>query len=83
MILLILLFAYSTVMFLKGKSAAEHDDSLPQEKVETFNGVKSSNGAKNILILGSDTWGRCWTSRHNNGSPTKWTIKTKINFIYA
>lgn len=56
-ILLILLFAYSTVMFLKGKSAAEHDDSLPQEKVETFNGVKSSNGAKNILILGSDTRG--------------------------
>lgn len=44
-------------MFLKGKSAAEHDDSLPQEKVETFNGVKSSNGAKNILILGSDTRG--------------------------
>ena len=46
MILLILLFAYSTVMFLKGKSAAEHDDSLPQEKVETFNGVKVATGLR-------------------------------------
>ena len=68
---------HSTVMFLKGKSAAEHDDSLPQEKVETFNGVKSSNGAKNILILAAIHVGRCWTSRHNNGSPTKWTIKNR------
>ena len=54
------------------------------KKVETFNGVKSSNGAKNILILGSDTRGEdagradtIMVLQLNGPS------KTEINFIYA
>lgn len=43
--------------FFKGKQEAENDTSLPKEAIETFNGVKSSNGANNILLLGSDTRG--------------------------
>ncbi|MGK0551753.1 LCP family protein [Enterococcus faecalis] len=55
--LIALVIAYSSVMFAKGKSAAENDTSLPKEQVETFHGVKSQNGANNILIVGSDTRG--------------------------
>ncbi|MEI5992561.1 LCP family protein [Candidatus Enterococcus mansonii] len=55
--LLILLIALAVGFFFKGKSYAENDQSLPKETVETFNGVKSANGANNILILGSDTRG--------------------------
>lgn len=36
---------------------AEHDTSLPSVTTESFDGVQSSSGAHNILILGSDTRG--------------------------
>ncbi|MGX7243336.1 LCP family protein [Enterococcus quebecensis] len=54
---LILLIVLAVGFFFKGKSYAENDNSLPKESVQTFNGVKSENGANNILILGSDTRG--------------------------
>ncbi|OJG97963.1 transcriptional regulator [Enterococcus termitis] len=54
---LLLVIVLAVGFFFKGKSFAENDASLPKEAVETFNGVKSSNGAHNILILGSDTRG--------------------------
>ncbi|MTD38926.1 LytR family transcriptional regulator [Erwinia sp. CPCC 100877] len=57
LVLFILLIALAVGFFFKGKSYAENDTSLPKEAVETFNGVKSDNGANNILILGSDTRG--------------------------
>lgn len=53
----ILLIILAVGFFFKGKSYAENDKSLPKEAIETFNGVKSANGANNILILGSDTRG--------------------------
>lgn len=52
-----LLIVLAVGFFFKGKSYAENDNSLPKEALETFNGVKSTNGANNILILGSDTRG--------------------------
>ncbi|MBO0440952.1 LCP family protein [Candidatus Enterococcus ikei] len=54
---LILLIVLAVGFFFKGKSYAENDNSLPKEAIETFHGVKSANGANNILILGSDTRG--------------------------
>lgn len=54
---LVLLIVLAVGFFFKGKSYAENDNSLPKEAIETFNGVKSANGANNILILGSDTRG--------------------------
>lgn len=56
-LLLLFIIGLSVVFFFKGKTYAENDTSLPKESVETFNGVKSANGAKNILIVGSDTRG--------------------------
>lgn len=53
----VLLIVLAIGFFFKGKSYAENDNSLPKEAIETFNGVKSANGANNILILGSDTRG--------------------------
>lgn len=53
----VVLIVLAVGFFFKGKSYAEHDNSLPKEAIETFNGVKSANGANNILILGSDTRG--------------------------
>ncbi|WYJ99605.1 hypothetical protein A5821_000682 [Enterococcus sp. 7F3_DIV0205] len=53
----VLLIVLAVGFFFKGKSYAENDNSLPKEAIETFNGVKSANGANNILILGSDTRG--------------------------
>lgn len=53
----VLLIVLAVGFFFKGKSYAENDTSLPKEAIETFNGVKSANGANNILILGSDTRG--------------------------
>ncbi|MBM7688661.1 Cro/Cl family transcriptional regulator [Enterococcus ureilyticus] len=53
----VLLLVLAVGFFFKGKSYAENDNSLPKEALETFNGVKSENGANNILILGSDTRG--------------------------
>lgn len=57
LLVLLLLIVLAVGFFFKGKSYAENDTSLPKEELETFNGVKSSNGAHNILILGSDTRG--------------------------
>lgn len=57
LLVIILLIALAVGFFFKGKSYAENDTSLPKEELETFNGVKSANGANNILILGSDTRG--------------------------
>lgn len=56
-LILVLIIGLSVIFFFKGKSYAEHDTSLPKESIETFQGVKSANGAKNILIVGSDTRG--------------------------
>lgn len=53
LVLLILLF--SAVTFFMGKSSAEKDTSIPKANVETFNGAASSNGSKNILLIGSDS----------------------------
>lgn len=55
--LLAALLIFSLVSFFVGKSAAEHDTSLPKVASETFNGVKSTSGASNILLLGSDSRG--------------------------
>ncbi|ALS00628.1 Cro/Cl family transcriptional regulator [Enterococcus silesiacus] len=54
---IVLLLVLAVGFFFKGKFYAENDNSLPKEALETFNGVKSANGANNILILGSDTRG--------------------------
>lgn len=51
------LLIYSIGSFFVGKFVAEHDKSLESATMETFNGVQSSSGAHNILILGSDTRG--------------------------
>lgn len=53
--LLILLVAYSGVAFAMGKRAADKDASIPQQELQTFNGVKDGDGASNILLLGSDS----------------------------
>lgn len=53
----LLLLVLAIGFFFKGKNNAENDTSLPKEEIEAFNGVQSSNGAHNILILGSDTRG--------------------------
>ncbi len=55
--LLLFFLLYSIVSFFVGKFVAEHDSSLESVTTETFNGVQSSSGAHNILILGSDTRG--------------------------
>ncbi len=51
------LLIYSIGSFFVGKFVAEHDKSLESATTETFNGIQSSSGAHNILILGSDTRG--------------------------
>ena len=56
-LIVLVLIVLSIGLFFKGKNYAENDDSLPKEETEAFNGVKSANGAHNILILGSDTRG--------------------------
>lgn len=53
--ILLFLVLYSIVTFAIGNFAAKHDTSIPQVKTEEFNGVTSSSGKKNILLLGSDT----------------------------
>lgn len=53
--ILILLVAYSGIAFAMGKRAADKDTSIPQQELQTFNGVKDSDGASNILLLGSDS----------------------------
>lgn len=56
-LVLVVLLVLAVGFFFKGKFYAENDHSLPKEGIETFNGMKSANGANNILILGSDTRG--------------------------
>ncbi|EOH89813.1 LCP family protein [Enterococcus villorum] len=51
------LVLFSIISFFVGKFVAEHDTSLQSVTTETFNGVPSSSGAHNVLILGSDTRG--------------------------
>lgn len=53
--ILALLILYSGVAFALGRNAAKHDSSIPQQETQSFSGFKASNGAKNILLLGSDT----------------------------
>lgn len=53
--ILVLLMVYSGVAFALGRNAAKHDSSIPQQETQSFSGFKASNGAKNILLLGSDT----------------------------
>ncbi|MDU7056601.1 MAG: LCP family protein, partial [Enterococcus hirae] len=55
--IILFLFLFSVISFFVGKSMAEHDTSLPSVTTESFDGVQSSSGAHNILILGSDTRG--------------------------
>ncbi|MBF8808027.1 MAG: LCP family protein [Enterococcus lacertideformus] len=55
--IVLFLLLFSIISFFVGKFIAEHDTSLQSVTTETFNGVQSSSGAHNILILGSDTRG--------------------------
>lgn len=55
--ILLVLIVYSIGAFFAGKFMAEHDTSLPSAGSETFNGAASTDGSRNILILGSDTRG--------------------------
>lgn len=50
---LVFVFAYSIVAFVAGQQVAKSDAQVSE--TETFNGVASANGAKNILLLGSDS----------------------------
>ena len=51
--LLVFVLAYSVVAFVAGQQVAKRDAQASD--TETFNGVASANGAKNILLLGSDS----------------------------
>lgn len=53
--ILVILLTYSIVSFGVGNFAAKHDASMPAVETQEFNGVTSTNGANNILLLGSDT----------------------------
>lgn len=50
---LVFVLAYSIVAFVAGQQVAKSDAQVSE--TETFNGVASANGAKNILLLGSDS----------------------------
>lgn len=52
---LVVLLGFSVISFALGNFAAKHDSSMPKIETQEFNGVASSNGTKNILLLGSDT----------------------------
>ncbi|MBS7577744.1 MULTISPECIES: LCP family protein [unclassified Enterococcus] len=54
LLLVLILIGIFVYLFLKGKDKAENDIEFKKADVETFNGTKSSNGATNILILGTD-----------------------------
>ncbi|MFC0232998.1 LCP family protein [Vagococcus entomophilus] len=56
--LLLLVFGgYSYASYKKGLESAKNDKSIPQIKVDEFNGEASSDGSVNILLLGSDSRG--------------------------
>ncbi|MCG6399540.1 LCP family protein, partial [Vibrio fluvialis] len=50
---LVFVLAYSIVAFVAGQQVAKSDAQVSE--TETFDGVASANGAKNILLLGSDS----------------------------
>lgn len=51
--MLVFVLAYSIVAFVAGQQVAKSDAQVSE--TETFDGVASANGAKNILLLGSDS----------------------------
>lgn len=54
LLILFIIIGLMVYMFFKGKEKAENDANFKKADTEVFNGVKSSNGASNILILGTD-----------------------------
>lgn len=54
-IILIIFLALETGSFFLGKAQADGDSSIPQQELQSFDGVKAEDGSTNILLLGSDT----------------------------
>lgn len=52
---LLVLFAYSLLAFLVGQQVARSDAAFATTDEETFNGTAAANGARNILLIGSDS----------------------------
>ncbi|WP_270290399.1 LCP family protein [Enterococcus casseliflavus] len=52
---LLVLFAYSLIAFLVGQQVARSDAAFAMTDEETFNGTAAANGARNILLIGSDS----------------------------
>ena len=52
---LLVLFAYSLIAFLVGQQVARSDAAFAKTDEETFNGTAAANGARNILLIGSDS----------------------------
>lgn len=52
---LVVLFAYSLIAFLVGQQVARSDAAFATTDEETFNGTAAANGARNILLIGSDS----------------------------
>ncbi|MDO0920565.1 MULTISPECIES: LCP family protein [unclassified Enterococcus] len=52
---LLVLFAYSLIAFLVGQQVARSDAAFATTDKESFNGTAAANGARNILLIGSDS----------------------------
>ena len=52
---LLVLFVYSLIAFLVGQQVARSDAAFATTDEETFNGTAAANGARNILLIGSDS----------------------------
>jgi len=52
---LLVLFAYSLIAFLVGQQVARSDAAFATTDEESFNGTAAANGARNILLIGSDS----------------------------
>ncbi|WP_368256470.1 LCP family protein [Enterococcus innesii] len=52
---LLVLFAYSLIAFLVGQQVARSDAAFATTDEKTFNGTAAANGARNILLIGSDS----------------------------
>lgn len=52
---LLVLFAYSLIAFLVGQQVARSDAAFATTDEETFNGTAAANGARNIMLIGSDS----------------------------
>ena len=52
---LLVLFAYSLIAFLVGQQVARSEAAFATTDEETFNGTAAANGARNILLIGSDS----------------------------